>query len=167
MQDQAKISKYQQIKRYFLTAMVALLSLSAMLGISMVLLGSFSWEVVKVIGTTITLGISALLISGSVARLNERSLVRILMWVALVANLLVTLYVILGIFLGIWNAFSDSCGWAEYSSTCTRGWRSLMENMLKIFLICLNMAFSLSMVDEQALRAKIAAEQMEKQEENK
>lgn len=158
MQDQAKISKYQQIKRYFLTAMVALLSLSAMLGISMVLLGSFSWEVVKVIGTTITLGISALLMSGSVARLNERSLVRVLMWTALVANLLVTLYVILG----IWSAFSDSCGWAEYGSTRTRGWRSLMENMLKIFLICLNMAFSLSMVDEQALRAKIAADQMEK-----
>lgn len=142
MQNQVKTSGHQQIKRYFLIAMVALLSLSAMLGIGMILFGPFSWEMVRVVGTTVTLGISALLMSGNVARLNERSLVRILMWMALVANFLATLYVILG----IWGVFSSGCGWAEYNSACMRGWRSLMEITLKVFLICLNMAVSLSII---------------------
>lgn len=142
MQNQVKTSGHQQIKRYFLIAIVALLSLSAMLGIGMILFGSFSWEVVKVIGTTVALGVSALLMSGNVARLNERSLVRVSMWMALVANFLATLYVILG----IWGAFRNSCDGAEYASACMRNWRSFMEITLKVFLICLNMAFSLSII---------------------
>ena len=135
-----------QLKRAFVITAVTLLSLSALLGIIIILIpSSASITYLRIIGTTATLGVFSSLIVSNLSRFDSESrLLKALAAIALMTSLIATALTLLL----IWGAFERNCHSSVptdyYDQACYTKWYKMMDLTYRILWICVILAFTAS-----------------------
>ncbi len=138
-----KTSNISIVKKFLLCATIICLSLSALIGIFIILLNPRDISVYRIIGTTTIFGILALITTNNVFRLESGSAAIRKMSIAAIISNLCWAIILLCLVWGVFDFMYEKC---DYVSSCLQDYFNFMKVILKILSISITTSISFSII---------------------